>query len=149
MGDCESSVIQLYQAGGLLDNGCSIAYGGIPLSRRVKPMAERDLPRDRKFVTFRLLPEDRALLQHLGRGRADVPDRHAALLELAAIVRRREYPEEEPEPQRRSIRLGIPTELDEAIKAEAERTGSTYVSLLLRAAREYRRRYPLRRRRGD
>ncbi len=112
-------------------------------------MADRDLPRDRKFVTFRLLPEDRELLQNLGRGRADIPDRHAALLELVEIVQRQEYPEEQPEPERRSIRLGIPTELDEAIKAEAERTGSTYISLLLRAAREYRRRHPLRRGRRD
>ncbi|MBA2224668.1 hypothetical protein [Thermogemmata fonticola] len=112
-------------------------------------MADRDLPRDRKFVTFRLLPDDRELLQNLGRGRADIPDRHAALLELVGIVQRQEYPEEQPEPERRSIRLGIPTELDEAIKAEAERTGSTYISLLLRAAREYRRRHPLRRGRRD
>jgi hypothetical protein len=108
-------------------------------------MTDRDLPRDRKFVTFRLLAKDRALLQHLGRGRADIPDRHAALLELVEIVRRQKSPEKPPE--RRSIRLGIPTELDEAIKAVAERTGSTYISILLRAAREYRRRHPLRRRR--
>jgi hypothetical protein len=101
-------------------------------------MAERNLPRERKFVTFRLLPEDRELLQYLGQGRADIPDRHAAMLELVNIVQRRQYPPDPPEPERRSIRLGIPTELDDAIKAEAERTGSTYISLLLRAAREYR-----------
>src|SRR5262249_45320404 len=71
------------------------------LSRRVKPMPDRDLPRDRKFVTFRLLPEDRELLQHVGRGRPDIPDRHAAFLALAEIVRRQEYPEEQPEPERR------------------------------------------------
>jgi hypothetical protein len=112
-------------------------------------MADRDLPRDRKFVTFRLLPDDRELLQHLGQGRADIPDRHTAFLELVEIVRRQEYPEEPPEPERRSLRLGIPTELDEAIKAEAERTESTYISILLRAAREYRRRHPLRRARRD
>jgi hypothetical protein len=98
-------------------------------------------------VTFRLLPEDRRLIQHLGRGRADIADRHAAFLELVEIVRRQECPNEPPEPERRSIRLGIPSELDEAIKAEAKRTGSTYISILLRAAREYRRRHPLRRRR--
>src|SRR5437867_469654 len=112
-------------------------------------MSERDLPRERKFVTFRLLPDDRELLRQLGQGRAGIPDRHTAFLHLVEIVRRAEYPEEPPEPERQPLRLGIPTELDDAIKAEVERTGSTYISILLRAAREYRRRYPLSRdRRG-
>ena len=104
-------------------------------------MAERNLPREKKFMTLRLLPEDRQLLQDLGRGREKVPDRYTALCELTDIVQKLEIRPVEKQ-ERQPLRLGIPESLDEAIREVVEKTDQTYLHILLAAATEYRRRYP-------
>jgi hypothetical protein len=106
-------------------------------------MQQRELRRERKFRTLKLLPQDRELLRNIGHGRPDVADRYGALLQLTDIVRNEQIPNEPPEPERRSLRLGIPRELDQAVSRLAKRTGRTYISVLLAAARVYRQRFPL------
>ena len=106
-------------------------------------MGERNEPRPKVFLTFRLLPEDRQLLQDLGRGREDVEDRHEALCSLEEIVRQLDFPTVTP-PNRQPLRLGIPEKLDKTIRAVVAKTGQPYLHVLLAAAAEYRRRFPYR-----
>lgn len=103
-------------------------------------MPDRNLPREGNFRTFRLPPNDRELLQNLGRGRVDIEDRHAALLELVQIVREMEVP---PKEERQPLRIRIPSELANEISQRADQSGHTAQDILLMAAQIYRDRYPL------
>ena len=94
-------------------------------------MTNINLPREGNFRTFRLLPKDRELLQNLGRGRADIEDRHAALLELVQIVREMEVP---PKEERQPLRIRIPTGLVNEIGQRADQSGHTAQDILLMAA---------------
>lgn len=93
-------------------------------------------------MTLRLYPNERQLVQDLGRGPEPASDRHHALLDLVPIVEELDLPDIR-ERARQPIRLGIPDELDAAIRAVMENTGQTYIDVLLVAATEYRKRYPL------
>ena len=91
--------------------------------------------RERKFRTLRLRSEDKELLQQLGRNDQDL-DRHHALLELIAVVKELQLPDIRNE-SRSPLRLGIPVQLDKAIRKKVDATGQTYIAVLLTAAREY------------
>jgi hypothetical protein len=71
-----------------------------------------------------------------------VSDRHQALLDLVPIVEELDLPDIKGR-KRRPIRIGIPDELDAAIRDVVDRTGHTYIDVLLAAATEYRKRHPL------
>jgi len=102
-------------------------------------MAERNLPRDRKFLTFRIFPEEKALLQRLGQPK---DERYVALCKLVDIVPELDLQDVRGR-KRKPLRLGIPVALDAAIRQKCEETGQPYVGVLLAAATEYRRRNPL------
>ena len=104
-------------------------------------MRKKNLYRDRKFVTFRFFPEDRELLQHIGKGRPEIEDRYEAFLDLAKLVPGLELPNIK-DLERRPIRLGIPAELEEIINKKSEETGQPFITILLEAAKVYRRLYP-------
>lgn len=93
-------------------------------------------------MTLRLLDDDRDLIQNLAKGRESTPDRHAALCALVPFVRKLSLSNIR-EQERSALRVGIPTELEDAIDEIAERTGQPFVAVLLAAAREYRKRFPL------
>lgn len=97
--------------------------------------------KQRRYMTLRLLPDDRELLQEIGKGRVGIKDRHAALVELAQIVPELDLPDVR-EMERRPLRLGIPQELEDAIAAKVKETGQTFIAVLLAAARHYRQRHP-------
>lgn len=101
----------------------------------------RPKKRERKFLTFRLLEEDRQLLQDLGRVGEEDKDRYHALCELTDIVPELDIPVAE-KAERRALRLGIPEDLDVKIREVADRTKQPYLFILLEAAKEYRRRFP-------
>ena len=91
--------------------------------------------RERTYRTLRLRSEDKELLQRLGRDDQDL-DRYHALLELVAVIQKLQLPDVRNE-SRHPLRLGIPTQLDEAIRKKVDATGQTYIAVLLTAAREY------------
>ena len=103
-------------------------------------MGERNAPRAGRYLTFRLYEPDRQLLQDLGRMRPGVEDRHAALLELVAIVDELKL-EDVRGRERRPLRIRIPEELEQTINRKAEATGQTFLAVLIEAAREYERRH--------
>ena len=103
-------------------------------------MGEKSLLRKRNFRTFRLFPKEHDLLMNLGRGREEIPDRHAALLELIDIADEMEVPQKE---ERRAMRVGIPVDLKKVIDRRADESGQTFQDVLLMAVRVYRERYPL------
>tara|TARA_R110002096_G_scaffold186749_2_gene365814 strand:- start:203 stop:532 length:330 start_codon:yes stop_codon:yes gene_type:complete len=103
-------------------------------------MSEKSILRERNFRTFRLFSQDRELLRRLGEGRPEIPDRHAALLELTAIAEEMEVPQKE---KRQPIRVGIPPGLMNTVTRRAEESGNTFQDVLLMAARIYRERFPL------
>ena len=105
-------------------------------------MPEKSILRERNFRTFRLFSQDRDLLRRLGEGRPEkeIPDRHAALLELNAIAEEMEVPKQE---KRQPIRIGVPTALTNTIARRAKESGKTFQDVLLMAARIYRERFPL------
>lgn len=105
-------------------------------------MSEPNTRRERRFITLRLLDEDRDLIQNLAKGRESTPDRHAALSALVPFVRKLSLPDIR-EQERSALRVGIPAELEDVINEVAERTGQPFVAVFLAAAREYRKRYPL------
>ncbi len=99
------------------------------------------MKRDRAAtLTFRLHERDRQLLQNLVRVKPGTEDRHAALLELVAIVDQLDL-EDVRERERRPLRFRIPEELEEAINRKAEATGQNFLAVLIEAAREYKRRH--------
>ncbi len=104
-------------------------------------MPDNNLERKRKFVTFRLLEEDRRLLKDLGIGREKDPERYHSLCELTQILTELDIPVAQT-PERRALRLGIPTDLDQAIREVVKRTKQSYIFILIEAAKEYRRRFP-------
>ena len=91
--------------------------------------------RERTYRTLRLVVEDKELLQRLGRNDQDL-DRYHALLELVAVVQKLKLPDVRNQ-IRHPLRLGIPTQLDKAIRKKADATGQTYIAILLTAAREH------------
>ena len=93
-------------------------------------------------MTLRLLDQDRELILNLAKGRESTPDRHAALCALLPFVQKLSLPDIRQQ-ERSALRVGIPAELEEAIKEVAERTGQPFVAVLLAAAREYRKRFPV------
>ncbi len=99
------------------------------------------MDRPRKFTTMKLLDADKKLLQQLGKGRIDIEDRYHALLELVPIVQQLTLPTKASE--RKAFRLGIPLELDKALRTQAEKSGQPLVDILLQAARIYRTKHPL------
>ena len=98
-------------------------------------MSPREEPKERQFRVFNLLPSDRKLLKEI-RNIEGLTNRHDALGKLTTIVEA--MPTEKIE-QRKSIRLGIPDDLHYAIDSLKKTTGKTYVSILVEAAREYKR----------
>lgn len=96
-------------------------------------MGKRNLPRSRRFVTFRLPEKDHRLLREIGKKRG--LERYQALLELVDVIPQLELPEKSS--QRRPMRIGLPTELDEVLQAAKERSGVPYLDILLAAARKY------------
>ena len=96
---------------------------------------------NRNFKTFRLFHRERELIRNLGRGPEDVASRHQALLGLVPIAKELDLPDIHNR-QRQPIRIGIPTELDDAIRDVMERTGQNFIDVLLAAAEKYRERYP-------
>lgn len=91
--------------------------------------------RERKFRTFRLHPADKKAVQALGKVGGQSIDRHDALLELVAELPKLDLPVMKSG-ERVPMRLGIPTELDEAINEVKKRTKQTYVSILLAAVHQ-------------
>lgn len=104
-------------------------------------LGDLELRKERNFVVFRLFQQERELIRNLGRGSESVADRHQALRDLVPIVEELNLPDIR-NLKRKPIRIGIPEDLDAAIREVSERTGQTYTDVLLAAAREYRRRYP-------
>ena len=93
--------------------------------------------RDREYRVFRLFEEDRELLRNLGRTLGQSTgstDRYYAFRYLTPIVEHMKLADIRGR-KRQSLRLGIPTELHEAIQKRAEETGQTYTDILLEAAR--------------
>lgn len=109
-------------------------------------MTARNAPRPGRYITLRLHEKDRQLLQDLGRVRPGVEDRHAALLELAAIVDELDM-EDLRGRERRPLRIRIPESLERAIDRKADATGQTFLAVLIAAATEYERRHTSQRRR--
>ncbi|MFW5690757.1 MAG: hypothetical protein ACOCXY_03005 [Planctomycetota bacterium] len=105
-------------------------------------MGKRYLARDRKYTTFRIFPDEKELLQHLGRGPEDAEDRYEALCELTDMVKTLDLPDIRNR-ERVPFRVGIPIELDAAIRNKVDQTGQPYIAVLLAAAAEYRRRHPV------
>jgi hypothetical protein len=103
-------------------------------------MADRNLRRPGRYITFRLHDPERQLLQDLGRVRPGVDDRYAALRNLIPIVEHLEMTDVR-ERDRRPLRLRIPEDLDQAINRKAGETGQTFLAVLIAAATEYRRRH--------
>jgi hypothetical protein len=99
--------------------------------------------RYKRYLTLRLFEEDRELLQNLGRGRPEIADRYEAFLEVNQIVQGMEFPDIREKKKRRPIRIAIPQELEATITGIAKATGQPFLTILLEAAREYRRRHPL------
>ena len=89
--------------------------------------------RERRFTTYRLLPDDYTLMRDLGKDRPDVKDRYQALLALVPIIEKLEMPSREY----KGFRVGIPLALDQAIRDAAKRTGHDFRDILLAAARIY------------
>lgn len=120
-------------------------YEQIERARRER---EKELSLSRTPLVVRLLPEDRTLLQDLGRGRSDIHTRHQAFLELQEILPTLQFDnvssqqtvssKRASKPKRKPLRLVIPRQLDEAIEAHVAK-GHSYVSILIAAAREYER----------
>jgi len=88
----------------------------------------------RTFTTLRLLNDDFHKLQDIGR--LTKQSRHQALCKLAPIVRELALPDQRKK-QRQSLRIGIPSELDEAIRKSAERNNCSYLTILISAVHEY------------
>lgn len=105
-------------------------------------MSPRNLAAQKFFKTFRLLPEDRTLLQDLGRGTDGVENRTEALEQLAEVLETMQIPKVGAQ-DRRALRLGIPLELDTRIREIVEETGQTYIDVLVMAAKEFRKRNPI------
>ena len=97
--------------------------------------------KDRKFRAFKLPQYERDLLRLIACG-TSYETRHDALTALAQFVERLEIPHAETL-ERRSLRIGIPPELDKAIREKMKVTGRTYQDILLAAAADFRRVYPL------
>lgn len=97
--------------------------------------------RDRQWVTFRLWPEDRTLLQNLASRRPDTVDRYSALLALIPIVQELDLPDIRDR-ERQALRLGIPIELHTELEHVKEKTGQSITDVLLEAARLYAERNP-------
>ena len=120
-------------------------YEQIERARRER---EKDLSLSRMSLVVRLLPDDRSLLQDLGRGRSDIHTRHQAFLELQKILPTLQFENVSSQntgsskragkPKRKPLRLVIPRQLDETIEAHVAK-GHSYVSVLIAAAREYER----------
>lgn len=98
----------------------------------------RNEPRFVLYYTLKLYERDRELLRKLADCNPDVPDRYHALKDLIPIVE--ELDMEDIRGERRALRLGIPVELDEVIKAKQRQTGQPYVQILVKAAHKYRER---------
>ncbi|WP_339911809.1 hypothetical protein [Symmachiella dynata] len=92
--------------------------------------------RDRKWVTFRLWPEDRELLRTIADLSDETPDRYTALQQILPIIRDLEL-EDVREREREPLRLGIPKEVHNALAARSKATGQTITDILLIAVREY------------
>lgn len=90
--------------------------------------------RARRWAVFQLLPDDHKRLQTLGKETGHV-DRYEALLKLIPIVRGMTQANLAEPPVRRPLRLGIPPMLDLNIKAKAGELDTTYIRVLLSAAR--------------
>ncbi len=91
--------------------------------------------KDRDFIVFRVLPEDRELLRTLGQGPGEI-SRHDVLTELVKYL----PPAKE---KLQPLRLGIPTKLHIALKKRSKAIGKTQIELLLNAAKKYREDFPL------
>ena len=93
--------------------------------------------KDRTFRVFNLLPSDRKGLKDI-KEIEELPNRHEALERLIPIVQSMDL-EKLEQGDRKPIRLGIPDELHKAINDLKKKTGQTYISILVEAAREYKR----------
>lgn len=98
--------------------------------------------RNKRYLTLRLFEEDRELVQNLGRGRPEIADRYEAFLEVNEIVQGMEFPDIRKKQKRRPIRIAIPEELEATITRIAKATGQPFMTIMLEAVREYRRRHP-------
>lgn len=105
-------------------------------------MSDANPSRDGDYVSFRLYPKERYLIQHLGRGNPEVTDRYTALEALAEIVPSLDL-EDVRTLERRAIRIRMPPATEAAIRKKADETGQTFLAVLLAAAAEYRRRFPV------
>ena len=81
-------------------------------------------------------------MQYVGRGLETAKDRHEALVDLVPIVESLNLPDIRNR-TRRPIRIGIPDDLDVAIRRVADSTGQTYVDILVAAVSEYRKKHPI------
>lgn len=89
--------------------------------------------RERRWAILQLLEEDHLRLRRLGI-ESGYADRYAALVGLVPFVREMKEDNLIKPPERRPLKLGIPPELDEAIKAKANELGVTSIKVLLSAA---------------
>jgi hypothetical protein len=105
---------------------------------------EDELKIDRKMSVLRLADDERALLQNLGRGRADSITRHQALCDLVDIVDKMSEEGELDEVRRRrrkSTRVKLPRSLITAIDTRV-RNGDRFATVLLAAAQVYADQHP-------
>ena len=98
--------------------------------------------REGEYTTFKLFEVEHDLLQNLGRGRPGIADRYTALEALAELVPDLDL-EDVRGRNRHAIRVRIPPALKQAIDAKVKKTGQPFITVLLAAAAEYRRRHPL------
>lgn len=93
--------------------------------------------RPKLYYAPKLFERERELLRTLADGIPDVPDRYHAFKELVPIIESLDL-EHIKGKKRRPLKLSLPLELDEAIRAKSEQTGQPYIQVLLEAARKYR-----------
>lgn len=97
------------------------------------PHKEEHEPKDRDSLVLRLPPDERNLLQNIGRGRPDIANRHQALLELAKLIPEMDFKKRDRE--RISIYLPLPQELYDALEQRFEETHVPRVRILLAAVK--------------
>lgn len=98
--------------------------------------------RERQWVTLRLWPDDRTLLQTLANRQEETRDRYSALCALIPLVRELKLSDIRNR-ERQALRLGIPQELHNELEQVKQETGHSITDILLETARIYAKRHPL------